>query len=221
MVIDSDFDVLEQVDQAWADRGITLERRNIYTDIYMEDLSHELMKDMESFDSVSCLQEHLDMHLFESTSSLVNSLRHIYNLLKPGGYFFGMIFDGSEIWNKCLKAVNGVVTTQGGLATVNMYPDELKKPDYSREFTNVKYEIKIDTPSPLTCYLPHFPTLIAEARKLGLEMIEITNCNEFLEDHKLSHPDLMPDIGTAKNAMAGPQREVLALYCIFVFKKTS
>jgi hypothetical protein len=76
-------------------------------------------------------------------------------------------------------------------------------------------------------FLVHFPTLLAEASAVGLEMQEISNFNEFIEDHKKNYGDQLKRMGVLpptkpnhpKAKILPEQREIAGLFATFVFQK--
>jgi len=57
----------------------------------------------------------LDEFAFESVTSLEDTLKIASELLKDGGYFFGIVIDSSEMWTKMLKIApkNSFATSKG------------------------------------------------------------------------------------------------------------
>ncbi len=49
-------------------------------------------------------------------------------------------------------------------------------------------------------YLVHFPTLLRLTERLGFEMIEMMNFQEFYEDHRNNHVRSLIDCGVIENA---------------------
>ncbi|XP_078435099.1 S-adenosyl-L-methionine-dependent methyltransferases superfamily protein isoform X2 [Wolffia australiana] len=141
-------------------------------------------------DIVCCLQ-HLQL-CFESAERARNLLRNVSNMLKPGGYFFGITPDSSTIWTKYQKNVEASHSKAGGTKpivancirsenyVVTFETEEEKFPLFGK-----KYHLKFanDIASENHC-LVHFPSLIRLAREAGLEYIEIQNLTEFYDDNR-------------------------------------
>ena len=93
-------------------------------------------------------------------------------LLRPGGVLVGVAPDGGALWSKAMKA------------------PELKTSVYALNFNRsapfepfgCKYRFRpLDTKTWQTLHLVHFPSMVAAARKEGLECTSIINMQELFE----------------------------------------
>lgn len=82
-------------------------------------------------------------------------------------------------------------------------------------FTNKLDDQKIDG------YLIHIPTFTASARKFGLEVVSLLNCNEFYEDYKRTFAEDLSKLGnsTGKFSILPDQKPIIGLFTTFVLKK--
>jgi len=82
-------------------------------------------------------------------------------------------------------------------------------------FTNKLDDQKVDG------YLLHFPTFVQFARKHSLEVMNILNCNEFYDDYKRPFGEELSRLGnaTGKFQIQPEQKQIIALYAVFVFRK--
>lgn len=157
----------------------------------------------------------LDQHLFKDASSLQSFIQTISSLLKPGGYFVGTCYDSAEIFRHLVKqSQHGktTVTTAKNLLTFQF--DSVAATNALNSFKpqpfGVNYTATIEEESQ-ACYMIHTPTLIASASRVGLELVDMPNCSEYLDEAKRNHPDFKKAVPSAKPPPNQPKTSVYIL----------
>ncbi|GJN02289.1 hypothetical protein PR202_ga19623 [Eleusine coracana subsp. coracana] len=155
-------------------------------------------------------------------------LSNVASLLKPGGYFFGLIPDSSTIWTKYQKNVEA--SHNKGLKTV---PNSIRSENYTITFEveeekfpffGKKYQLKFATEAMFDNHcLVHFPSLMRLAREAGLEYVEIQNLTEFYDDNRTQFAPMLGSCGASfidsRGKLLGRTHDILGLYSTFVFQK--
>uniref|UniRef100_A0A0E0K5Y7 mRNA (guanine-N(7))-methyltransferase n=1 Tax=Oryza punctata TaxID=4537 RepID=A0A0E0K5Y7_ORYPU len=163
-----------------------------------------------------------DILCFESEEHAQKLLNNVSSLLKPGGYFVGIIPDSSTIWTKYQKNVEA--SHNKGLKTV---PNSIRSENYvitfeieeeKFPFFGKKYQLKFANESMLENHcLVHFPSFMRLAREAGLEYVEIQNLTEFYDDNRTQFAPLLGGYGAS---LVDPRGKLVArLYSTFVFQK--
>ncbi|KAK4754549.1 hypothetical protein SAY87_002653 [Trapa incisa] len=210
--------------------------RKVYTtdffnlDICTDDVGSHLQDRMNLADMVCCLQ-HLQLCL-ETEDKARKLLHNVSSLLKPGGYFFGIVPDSSTIWAKYQKNVEAYHNRSGSLKH-GIVPSCIRSECYMITFEieeekfplfGKKYQLKFagDTSAETHC-LVHFPSLIRLAREAGLEYVEIQNLTEFFDDNRAQFAGMLMSSGLNLVDTRGrplPRSfDVLSLYTTFIFQK--
>lgn len=173
---------------------------------------------MGRYDSVACFTG-LAFHHEETALTLI---KNVSDLLKEGGFFFGIMPDSSVLFTKAhnQQTVNGVVKGEdyeiafpNGNVTEFFQDYFQPKPITFRAFTEPNKEVK-----EASLYLVHCPTLIKICAQNNLAMIEIQNLAEFYEENrKLHENNLKKILGTLK--VHGKHTLRLGFYTMFAFQK--
>ncbi|CAN8254691.1 unnamed protein product [Cochlearia groenlandica] len=195
-----------------------------------DDLENELHKKMGEADLVSCWR-HLQL-CFETEESARRLLTNVACLLKPGGYFFGLIPDSSTIWAKYQKNVEAYHNRSGGTKP-NVFPNYIRSESYMITFEleeekfplfGKRYQLKFsgDNASEDHC-LVHFPSLIRLAREAGLEYVEIQSLTDFYDDNRAQFASLLmnagPNFVDPRGKLLPRAFDLLGLYATFIFQK--
>jgi len=172
---------------------------------------------LQAFDGVCCFNGF--QNSFESREKAVMFLQNVAALLKPGGFFFGLLPDSSAIWYKAQRVSNEKPFIKGDLYSIEFESENF-------DFFGTKYNMKIEEAGLLVEqtdeFLVHFPSLIRLANDTGLKMLEITNLQEFYEDYRKNHSDLLKSMNVLnKQGKIDPaQKDVFGLFTTFLFQKT-
>ncbi|KQJ83687.1 mRNA cap guanine-N7 methyltransferase 2 isoform X3 [Brachypodium distachyon] len=180
-----------------------------------DDFEAQLQEKGIEADIVCCMQ---NLQLcFESEEQAKKLLNNVSSLLKPGGYFLGIIPDSSTIWTKYQKNVEA--SHNKGLKTV---PNSIRSENYTITFEieeekfpffGKKYQLKFANEVMFENHcLVHFPSLMRLAREAGLEYVEIQNLTDFYDDNR---PQFAPMLSNFGSNLVDPR----GLYSIFVFQK--
>ncbi|KAL5709648.1 mRNA (guanine-N(7))-methyltransferase [Ranunculus cassubicifolius] len=178
-------------------------------------------------DVVCCLQ-HLQL-CFQNEERARSFLHNVSDMLRPGGYFFGITPDSSTIWAKYQKNVEASHNRAGGIKP-NLVPNCIRSESYMITFEveeekfplfGKKYLLKFTNAlAPETHCLVHFPSFIRLAREAGLEFVELQNLTEFYDDNRAQFASML------SNAFVDPRGrlltrsiDILGLYTTFVFQK--
>uniref|UniRef100_A0A453CGV0 mRNA (guanine-N(7))-methyltransferase n=1 Tax=Aegilops tauschii subsp. strangulata TaxID=200361 RepID=A0A453CGV0_AEGTS len=137
---------------------------------------------------------------------------NVSSLLKPGGYFFGIIPDSSTIWTKYQKNVEA--SHNKGLKVV---PNSIRSDNYTITFEieeekfpffGKKYQLKFANEAMFENHcLVHFPSLMRLAREAGLEYVEIQNLTEFYDDNRTQ---FAPMLGSCGANLVDPRGKLIA-----------
>lgn len=165
-----------------------------------------------TYDVVGCFEGM--QRSFESEDKARTFLYNASKMLKIGGIFFGLLPDSSEIWYKSQKVTSGLPMVKGTLFSAEFPTDD---------FTNYgsTYTFKLGDGTVSNEYLVHFPSLIKLAKEYDLQMLGITNLNEFYEDNRKNYADKLKAMAVLdkKGKILAPQMEIIGLYTTFVFLK--
>ncbi|KAJ4819985.1 mRNA cap guanine-N7 methyltransferase [Rhynchospora pubera] len=178
-----------------------------------------------------CCFNHLQL-CFESEHKARKLLHNVSSLLKPGGYFFGIVPDSSTIWTKYQKNVEALLHKGGGTKS-NMAPAYIRSDNYVITFEveedkfpsfGKRYQLKFANEATVESHcLVHFPSLIRLAREAGLECIEIQNLTEFYDDNRAQFSGMFssyaPNLVDPRGKLLPRSFDILGLYSIFVFQK--
>mmetsp|Transcript_11555 Transcript_11555/g.35321 ORF Transcript_11555/g.35321 Transcript_11555/m.35321 type:complete len:273 (+) Transcript_11555:36-854(+) len=199
----------------------------------LESPSREPVHAAGAFVAICCFSE-LEKVLVND-QELDKLLTFISHSLCPGGYFFGTITDSVSIWTYAQKEVERreVQKRRGQVSSDDIY---IREPLFNLYFPDrdlfkplgttyvVQYKSKIKDFDQRREYLVHFPTLLDAAKKHGLRMVEMSNFQDFWDEHrKLSHDLLKKAIRKefVDEAFAGSMNAdefgVLALLSTLVF----
>ncbi|KAF3336223.1 mRNA cap guanine-N7 methyltransferase 2 isoform X2 [Carex littledalei] len=195
-----------------------------------DDLESHLQHKGIPVDIVCCLH-HLEL-CFESEEKARKLVQNVSSLLKPGGYFFGIVPDSSTIWTKYQKNVEASLHKGGGTKS-NILPNYIRSENYVITFEveedkfpsfGKRYQLKFANEASFHSHcLVHFPSLIRLAREAGLEYIEIQNLTEFYDDNRAQFAGLLsnyaPNLLDPRGKLLPRSFDILGLYSIFVFQK--
>ncbi|GAQ88077.1 mRNA capping enzyme family protein [Klebsormidium nitens] len=221
--IDSSASAVEAARENWLKHGKPFEADFHEVDPCLSKLIGRLGLASGDFDVVSC-QGHLqDSFLTEIT--MRSFLTNVAALLRPGGYFFGTCPDSSTIWVKAQKALQQAL--QHG--QTGPIPKVASK-SFQITFENDKFSTfgceyffsLIDGMPPQKQLLVHFPSLIRFAAEVGLDMVEISNLEDFYEYNKAPFGDLLhlPTSTDGKKRIPGYAKELMSIHATFVFRKS-
>jgi len=147
-------------------------------------------------------------------------LQHAADLLKIGGYFFGICADSSHIWSKA-QTSNKYTRKRTKIVQVTDKVEFIFHSD-KFQFCGTKYTLQMEGKKEEQ-YLVHFPSFRKIAEEIGFKMLEITNCNAFYEDHKQNYSELLKELGVLrknqKYKIKPEQKEIIGFYTTFVFQK--
>ncbi|KAK1263339.1 mRNA cap guanine-N7 methyltransferase 2 [Acorus gramineus] len=189
------------------------------------------LKDKELSADVVCCLQHLQL-CFESEERVKSLLHNVSSLLRPGGYFFGIIPDSSTIWTKYQKNVEASHNRAGGMKPSTV-PNCIRSENYVITFETEeekfplfgkRYQLKFtnDVTSEIH-FLVHFPSLIRWARESGLEYVEIQNLTEFYDDNRAQFAGMLSRFGAnfvdPRGRLLPRSFDVLGLYSTFIFQK--
>ncbi|KAJ3687431.1 hypothetical protein LUZ61_016595 [Rhynchospora tenuis] len=178
-----------------------------------------------------CCFNHLQL-CFETEHKAKKLLHNVSSLLKPGGYFFGILPDSSTIWTKYQKNVEALLHKGGGTKS-NMAPNYIRSENYVITFEveedkfpsfGKRYQLKFANEATVESHcLVHFPSLIRLAREAGLEYIEIQNLTEFYDDNRAQFSGMFssyaPNLVDPRGKLLPRSFDILGLYSIFVLQK--
>ncbi|XP_020178774.1 mRNA cap guanine-N(7) methyltransferase 2 isoform X1 [Aegilops tauschii subsp. strangulata] len=176
---------------------------------------------------IVCCMQNLQL-CFESEEHAKKLLNNVSSLLKPGGYFFGIIPDSSTIWTKYQKNVEA--SHNKGLKVV---PNSIRSDNYTITFEieeekfpffGKKYQLKFANEAMFENHcLVHFPSLMRLAREAGLEYVEIQNLTEFYDDNRTQFAPMLGSCGAnlvdPRGKLIARSYDILGLYSTFVFQK--
>lgn len=184
-----------------------------------------------SVDYFASFGDDLDNYLFRSKDELCEIFAFASNILKDGGFFFGLVFDASEIFTRTTKSQmigKTYFQTQKDLIRVDfrdigkLYQNVYESSDQSAEdHLGIGYEVFLENKKQ-TNYMIHSQTFINVAKQFGLYLVEMTNCSEFYQLHKnrwFEELKRMNAFAKPKNSILPEQRDALSLYTTFVFQK--
>lgn len=191
-----------------------------------DDFETQLQEKGIQADIVCCMQ---NLQLcFETEEHAKRLLNNVSSLLKPGGYFLGIIPDSSTIWTKYQKNVEA--SHNKGLKTV---PNSIRSENYTITFEieeekfpffGKKYQLKFANEAMFENHcLVHFPSLMRLARGVGLEYVEIQNLTEFYDDNRTQFAPMLGNCGASlvdpRGKLVARSYDILGLYSTFVFQK--
>ncbi|KAK4772717.1 hypothetical protein SAY86_014492 [Trapa natans] len=196
----------------------------------MDDVGLRLQERMNQADLVCCLQ-HLQL-CFETEDKARKLLHNVSSLLKPGGYFFGIVPDSSTIWAKYQKNVEAYHNRSSSMKH-GIVPSCIRSESYVITFEieeekfplfGKKFQLKFagDASAETHC-LVHFPSLIRLAREAGLEYVEIQNLTEFFDDNRAQFAGMLMSSGLnlvdPRGRLLPRSFDALSLYTTFIFQK--
>ncbi|XP_057451592.1 uncharacterized protein LOC130743382 [Lotus japonicus] len=221
---------IRQIREAWEST------RNSYTtdffelDPCMENMEPHLGEKKNSADFVCCMN-HLQM-CFETEEKAGKLLHNVSSLLKPGGYFIGIVPDSSTIWAKYQKNVEACHNRSSSMKP-NIVPNCIRTENYMITFEveeekfpffGKKYQLKFanDVSTETHC-LVHFPSFIRLGRAAGLEYVEIQNLTDFYDDNRALLAGLLsnhvPNLLDPRGRLLPRSYDALGLYSTFIFQK--
>eukprot|EP01116_Phalansterium_solitarium_P005542 TRINITY_DN17305_c0_g1_i1.p1 TRINITY_DN17305_c0_g1~~TRINITY_DN17305_c0_g1_i1.p1 ORF type:complete len:283 (-),score=98.93 TRINITY_DN17305_c0_g1_i1:14-862(-) len=211
--IDPSSDWLLEAHARWEQKKRPFEAEFLTRDVFAEELD---IAGKGEFDHVCCFQG-LEAAC-EREASLQRLVASVAALLKPGGFFFGIVPDSSAIWHRAQKASGSESRHVRGQGPPYLWSIELDSDDF--RFFGCRYQIKLDGVQ-TAHYLIHFSSFIQAAAQAGLQMIEITNLNDFYEDHRKNHVEQLKQwkVTNSKGQIDPSQKEIIGLYTTFVFQK--
>ncbi|KAK6933487.1 mRNA (guanine-N(7))-methyltransferase domain [Dillenia turbinata] len=196
----------------------------------LENLEMHLQDKGNMADIICCFQ-HLQSG-FENEEKARSLLRNVASLLRPGGYFLGIVPDSSTIWAKYQKNVEAY-HNRGSTMKPNIVPTCIRSENYMITFEveeekfpffGKKYQLKFpnDVLAETHC-LVHFPSMIRLARDAGLEYVEIQNLIEFYDDNRALLAGMLlnsvPNLVDPRGRLLPRSYDVLGLYTTFIFQK--
>jgi len=208
--IDASPTSLHEARERWTQKSQPFPAHFAEIDPFTENIDAELDRTI-LFDIVCCFEGL--QHSFATEAKLRSFLYNVSVRLKPGGFFFGMLPDSSEIWYKSQKVTSGLPLLKGALYSV-----EFPKDDFQAFGTLYTFKLGEGT---ITEYLVHFPSLLKLAKEYNLQMITIQNFQEFYEDHRKNYGDKLKALGVLdkKAKIQQNQMEIIGLFTTFVFVK--
>ncbi|EEC74116.1 hypothetical protein OsI_09172 [Oryza sativa Indica Group] len=224
--IDASASGVNDARELWESRKKLFTSEFIELDPSADDFEAQMQEKGIQADIVCCMQ-HLQL-CFESEEHAQKLLNNVSSLLKPGGYFVGIIPDSSTIWTKYQKNVEA--SHNKGLKTV---PNSIRSENYvitfeveeeKFPFFGKKYQLKFANESMFENHcLVHFPSFMRLAREAGLEYVEIQNLTEFYDDNRTQFAPLLGGYGSSlvdpRGKLVARSFDILGLYSTFVFQK--
>jgi len=214
--IDSNLLVLEEAKERWLQKKEPFPAQFLQLDLFTEN-SQKIIPKGELFDNVCCFNN-LE-YSFETKEKAQMFLENVASILKPGGYFFGILPDSSAIWYKAQKVILGKtdksLSIKGDLFTIQFLNEDF-------HHFGTSYTMKMEGSPEQQEYLVHFPSFVSVADSVGLTMLEITNLVEFYEDHRKNYSELLKALGVLnKQGKIEPQqKDIIGLYTVFCFQRT-
>ncbi|KAJ3681312.1 hypothetical protein LUZ60_015801 [Juncus effusus] len=220
---------MKNADEIWENENKPYSAEFCEADPCTDDLEGYLQDKGIPADVVCCLH-HLQL-CSESEEKTRTLLHNVSSLLKPGGYFFGIVPDSSMIWTKYQKNVEASHNKSGGNKgnvtnnirsenyVIAFEVEEEKFPSFGK-----RYQLKIGHEGAFESHcLVHFPSLIRLAREAGLEYIEIQNLTEFYDDNRAQFAGMLsnfcPNSVDPRGKLLPRSYDILGLYSIVVFQK--
>lgn len=224
--IDTSAAAVSDARELWENKWKPFTTEFIELDPSADDFEAQLQEKGIQADIVCCMQ---NLQLcFESEEHAKKLLNNVSSLLKPGGYFLGIITDSSTIWtkyqknveashNKGLKAVPNSIRSEN--YTITFEIEEEKFPFFGK-----KYQLKFANEAMFENHcLVHFPSLMRLAREAGLEYVEIQNLTEFYDDNRTQFAPMLGNCGASlvdpRGKLIARSYDILGLYSTFVFQK--
>ena len=160
----------------------------------------------------------------------------VADVLRPGGYFFGTTTASGAIWTLAQKEITHRESQKrrghplSKDVRVKMKLFELRLPGGDNlQPIGTEYLIRYRSVAPSTQpeaeFLVHFPTLVEQAKDVGLRMLSITNFRDFWEDHRKTSNDLLRALLSAEFThgdpplLASQDIDLISLFCTFIFIK--
>ncbi|CAI9091249.1 OLC1v1026218C1 [Oldenlandia corymbosa var. corymbosa] len=221
---------VSEVREAWGSQRKSYTSQFFELDPCIEDIGLQLQGEDNQADIVCCM--HNLQLCFETEEKAKRLLQNVSSLLKPGGYFFGIIPDSSTIWAKYQKNVEAYHNKGAGMKP-NIVPNCIRSESYMITFEveeekfpffGKKYQLKFATDVTAESHcLVHFPSLIRLAREAGLEYVELQNLTEFYDDNRTQLAGMLQDFGhnlvDPRGRLLPRSFDVLGLFTTFVFQK--
>jgi len=207
------------------ERGLGMESDFLVSNIMSENIfekfeNHPLMIPYD-FDCVVCFNG-LDSVLIDE-SAMRFLFSNVSTMLKNDGYFFGVMNDSSEIWSRAQKLI--IQKSRGHDKQIKIQSKLYSITFETEEFSNIgcPYDYLLDGFKVVRHYLIHFPSFRRIANEYHLEVVSISNCNEFYEDYKKYYPELLQQLGVLsqknKKGLISEQKEITGIYTNFVIQK--
>eukprot|EP01128_Nolandella_sp_AFSM9_P007985 TRINITY_DN456_c0_g1_i1.p1 TRINITY_DN456_c0_g1~~TRINITY_DN456_c0_g1_i1.p1 ORF type:complete len:263 (-),score=42.75 TRINITY_DN456_c0_g1_i1:1145-1933(-) len=160
------------------------------------------------YDHVCCFQG-----LDEECDSLAKMQQLFLNaaaLLKPGGYFFGIVADSSELWKVAQKGKRG---------TDKLF--QLQFLDTNFQLTGSEYTLHVDRKTHHR-YLINIPTFCKAAAEADFEVTSFQNCLSFYEDYRKKFSEGLRALQVdGKVSLRDDQSKLVGLYTTFCFRKST
>ncbi|XP_006648010.1 mRNA cap guanine-N7 methyltransferase 2 isoform X2 [Oryza brachyantha] len=214
--------------ELWESKRKPFTAEFIKLDPSADDFEAQMQEKGIQADIVCCMQ-HLQS-CFQSEEHAQKLLNNVSSLLKPGGYFVGIIPDSSTIWTKYQKNVEA---SHGKVQGLKAVPNSIRSENYvitfeieeeKFPFFGKKYQLKFANESIFENHcLVHFPSLMRLAREAGLEYVEIQNLTEFYDDNRTQFAPLLGSFSASlvdpRGKLVARSYDILGLYSTFVFQK--
>jgi len=221
--VDTNQEFLKEANQRWLQKKMPFKAKFLEADPFIPSLDDKLKKNADdvTFDVVSCFEGM--QNIFQSEARVRSFLGNVSTRLNHGGFFFGVVPDGSEIWYKAQKVTQGPnpqpPSLEGTLFSIG-FPREAGQEEFPHFGSFYTFRMGTDeSHTNHNGYLIHFPSLMKIARELGLVMLEITNFLEFYEDNRKTHQDKLKTVLQKEQKLMTTQHEIISLFALFVFVK--
>lgn len=193
----------------------------------------------------------LEKTMCRSWRDLSATVGNIANLLKPGGFFVGHIFDSGEIWSRIAASApssshsKNSFHTNGNLIRIEMNhfgsssanssssaqdltllspkPTQLASQWVQTAPTyGLDFSVTMENKTE-SLYLVHTQTLIEAAKAVGLRCLSLRNMGDFYETFKNREDEQLKRLVFNKDTpgLLNEQRDASTLFCVFVFQKTA
>ena len=210
-------------------------------------LHPDLVPELGRFSIVLSSDTALERILCKSSSDLMGALRNVAGLLKPGGFFAGMLIDSAEVWGRAIhvntqKSLKSSFSTASGHISIDMkkmayltsmepsflapYPDQTFDDWLSTNPPTLGLEYSLTTPEGRghaeELFVVHISTLVNAAAEVGLKCISFRNLIEFYDMFKLREEEQLRKMQVVtKHApkILPDQKDAASLYAVFVFQK--
>ena len=219
--IEQDEKHVEHVKALAAKAGKNLATQFEQLDVFEDDI--RLTLPPSTFDCVALFND--GHRLMETEASARRCFSNAAHLLRPSGYFIGLIHDGAAIWYALQKEQPEAPVPEDYVPSFRRSLFSVTTGSIIEKRVGAKYSFKVRKEEPGSASISVRdgnlvnPTECCRlAQESGLSLVHMINAGVFFEQYRGVYGEALKKKATSKDLLR-EQREVIDMYAFFVFQK--